>query len=168
MAPGAAWWQGGALYEGRGGRRTKPHGANAGNGRTHGRLARRPYAGRYLPSGHLVYVQDGTLFAAPFDLDRLMTTGPAVPALEGLASNPGSGGAQFAVSTNGTLVYLRGQSISGVPMHWIDRDGKTTPLRDTPANWGNLLFAPDGRRFALHIIDGQPDISGCTSGSWTS
>src|SRR5262249_56580901 len=26
---------------------------------------------RYLPSGHLLYVTHGTLFAAPFDLDRL-------------------------------------------------------------------------------------------------
>ena len=27
------------------------------------------YYGRYLPSGHLVYIHDGTLFAAPFDVD---------------------------------------------------------------------------------------------------
>ena len=27
--------------------------------------------GRYLPSGHLLYMKDRTLFAAPFDLDRL-------------------------------------------------------------------------------------------------
>ena len=116
------------------------------------------YHGRYLPSGHLVFLRDGTLFAAPFDLDRLTTTGPSVPALEGLASNPGSGGAQFAVSTNGRLVYLPGQSISGVPIHWMDHDGKMTSLRDTPANWANLLFAPDGRHLALHIIEGQTDI----------
>ncbi len=116
------------------------------------------YHGRYLPSGHLVYMQDGTLFAAPFDLDRLAVTGPAVPALEGVASNPGTGGAQFAVSANGTLVYLPGQSISGVPIHWMDHDGKTTPLRATPANWSNLLFAPDGRHLALNIVEGQPDI----------
>ena len=35
------------------------------------------YHGRYLPSGHLVYIHDGTLFAAPFDLDRLEVTGSA-------------------------------------------------------------------------------------------
>ena len=35
------------------------------------------FHGRYLPSGHLVYIHDGTLFAAPFDLDRLEMTGPA-------------------------------------------------------------------------------------------
>ena len=33
--------------------------------------------GRYLRSGHLVYVRDGTLFAQPFDVRRLRTSGPA-------------------------------------------------------------------------------------------
>ena len=32
------------------------------------------YHGRYLASGHLVYIHDGTLFAAPFDLGRLEVT----------------------------------------------------------------------------------------------
>src|SRR5262245_20266365 len=50
-------------------------------------VLRRGLYGRYLTSGHLVYVQDGTLFAAPFDLDRLETSGPSVPVLEGVASN---------------------------------------------------------------------------------
>ena len=42
------------------------------------------YHGRYLSSGHLVYIHDGTLFAAPFDLDRLEMTGEPVPALGGV------------------------------------------------------------------------------------
>ena len=110
------------------------------------------YHGRYLPSGHLVYLHDGTLFAAPFDLDRLEVTGQPVPALEGVTSNAITGGAQFAVSASGTLVYLPGQSIGGgIPIHWMDHEGKTTPLRATPANWFNLLFAPDGRRLAVEI-----------------
>ena len=33
------------------------------------------YHGRYLSSGHLVYIHDGTLFAAPFNLERLEVTG---------------------------------------------------------------------------------------------
>jgi len=117
------------------------------------------YHGRYLPSGHLVYIHAGTLFAAPFDLDRLEVTGQPVPVLEGVTSNSASGSAQFAVSATGTLVYLPGQSTSaGVPIHWMNREGKTTPLRATPANWLNLQFAPDGRRLALQIDDGQNDV----------
>ena len=39
-------------------------------------------------------------------------------------------------------------------MSWMDRDGKTTPLRITRANWSNPNFAPDGRRIAVDIFDG--------------
>jgi serine/threonine-protein kinase len=117
------------------------------------------YHGRYVPSGHLVYVHDRTLFAAPFDLGRLEVTGQAVPVLVGVTSNPLTGGAQFAVSSTGTLVYLPGQSTSGAkPIHWMGREGKTTPIRDTPANWFDLLFSPDGRRLAVEINEGGSDI----------
>jgi Tol biopolymer transport system component/tRNA A-37 threonylcarbamoyl transferase component Bud32 len=117
------------------------------------------YHGRYLASGHLVYIHDGTLFAAPFDLDRLEVTGPPVPALEGVMSNSTNGGAQFAVSAGGTLAYLPGRSNSaGVPVYWMDREGRMTSLRVAPANWLHPHFAPDGRRLAMQILDGQSDI----------
>lgn len=51
---------------------------------------------RYLPSGQLVYLHTGTLFAVPFDLQRLEVTGLPAPILEGVATSPGVGGAQFA------------------------------------------------------------------------
>jgi serine/threonine protein kinase/Tol biopolymer transport system component len=109
------------------------------------------YYGRYLPSGHLIYMQRGTLFAAPFDLDRLEITGDPVPVLEGVMAT-GSGGVQLAVSANGTLVYVPGEAVSGeAPIAWMDRDGKTTPLRTMSANWGNPHFAPDGRQLAIDI-----------------
>jgi serine/threonine-protein kinase len=115
--------------------------------------------GRYLPSGHLVYIRNGTLFAVPFDLDRLELTGQPVPALENVLSNATTGSAQFAVSASGTLVYVPGRSSgAGIPVHWIDREGKTTPLRATPANWFDLHFSPDGRRLAMAIIDGLSDV----------
>ena len=37
------------------------------------------YFGRYLPTGHLVYIHEGTLFAVPLDLARLKTEGAPVP-----------------------------------------------------------------------------------------
>ena len=117
------------------------------------------YHGRYLPSGHLIYLHDGTLFAAPFDLDRLEITDQPVPAVTGVTSNEGTGGGQFAVSATGTLVYLPGETnTGGVPIHWTDHEGITTPLRVTQASWFNLRFASDGRRLAMDITQGPPDI----------
>jgi serine/threonine-protein kinase len=37
----------------------------------------------------------------------------------------------------------------------MGHDGKTTPLRATPADWSNLVFAPDGRRLAVDVSDGK-------------
>jgi serine/threonine-protein kinase len=113
------------------------------------------YYGRYVSSGHLVYIHEGTLFAAPFDLTRLEVTGQAVPVLVGVTNNQ-IGGAQFAVSDNGTLVYLPGQgSNTAAPIVWMDREGKTSALRTTPANWANPRFAPEGGRLAMYINDGK-------------
>ena len=109
------------------------------------------FHGRYLGSGHVVYVHGGTLFAAPFDLERLETTGEPAPVLEGVASDI-FGGAQFAFSARGTLAFLRGQSLDlAVPILWMDREGKTEPLRAVPANYTNVRFSPDGRLLAMDI-----------------
>ena len=72
------------------------------------------YHGRYLPSGHLVYLHDGVLFAVPFDLDRLQSTGQATSVLDGVTSSTHTGSAQFAVSTDGTLgVSCQGRASAG-------------------------------------------------------
>jgi serine/threonine protein kinase/Tol biopolymer transport system component len=111
---------------------------------------------RYLPSGHLVYMHEGTLFAVPFNLKRLEVTGQPAPILEGVATNPGNGGAQFSFSDTGNLVYLAGRGGGqNVSIYWMDRDGKFTPLREAPGDYRNLAFSPDGKRLALEIFDGK-------------
>jgi serine/threonine-protein kinase len=80
--------------------------------------------GRYLSTGHLLFARQGVLLAAPFDLDRLATTGDPVPVVEGVRrvdiglnlslARTNTGIAQFAVSDNGTLVYIPGPIRSNV------------------------------------------------------
>jgi serine/threonine-protein kinase len=111
-------------------------------------LHRGGYHGRYLPSGHLVFMHEGTLFAAPFDLDRLELTGEPVPALAGVTASSSSGGAQFAFSRDGTLVYQRGEG-RGTSIQWMDREGKTQPLGAAPGSYNTIRFSPDGQRLAL-------------------
>jgi serine/threonine-protein kinase len=105
-----------------------------------------------------VYIHEGRLFAAPFDLNRLEETGPAVPALEHVTSLPATGGAQFEAARTGTLVYQEGQNVGDRPIDWMDRDGNVTSLRATLTNWFNPQFSPDGRRLALQILEAQDDI----------
>ena len=91
-------------------------------------LVRGAYDARYLLSGHLIYIHDSALFAAPFDLDRLEVTGPAVPALDGVSVSPPVGAAQVAVSRTGTpLVYLQGPFVThDAPVDWANRGDTVT------------------------------------------
>src|SRR5262249_1838327 len=91
------------------------------------------YFARYA-SGHLLYLHGGALFAAPFDVARLELTGKPVPVLQEVRSAPAAGLGQLAVSENGTVVYLEsaGPSEEVSPLVWIDRDGKSSPMRSTP------------------------------------
>ena len=38
-------------------------------------------SGRYIPTGHLVYARESTIFGIPFDIDALLTVGQAVPVI---------------------------------------------------------------------------------------
>jgi serine/threonine-protein kinase len=113
------------------------------------------YHGRYLPSGHLVFIHHGTLFAAPFDLEIMELTGPPVPVIESVWATSYDAGAQFSFSSTGTLVYVprAGEAVDS-PIHWLGRDGTTTPLRDEAAAWRTPRFSPDGDRLAMQINDG--------------
>jgi serine/threonine-protein kinase len=115
-----------------------------------GIVQRGGYYGRYLPSGHLLYVHQGVLFGVAFDADRLKTRGTPVPLLENIAANSGAGGGQFDFSRNGTLVYLPGKgNAESRPILWIDRSGKTKPLLSTPGVYSQCRLSPDGKRVAL-------------------
>jgi serine/threonine protein kinase/dipeptidyl aminopeptidase/acylaminoacyl peptidase len=114
------------------------------------------YYARYVPSGHVVYMHEGTLFAVPFDLKRLEVTGQPTPILEGVATSPVTGGAQFSFSDTGNLVYVAGSfGRQSVSIDWMDHEGKFTPLREIPSEYYDLAFSPDGRRLALDIFDGK-------------
>ncbi len=117
------------------------------------------YYGRYLASGHVVYLHDAKIFAVPFDLERLEVTGPPFLALDGVGSNPNGGSGQFAASEAGTFVYvdqpIGSAPMGGAPIQWMDRAGRKTPLRATSTNWGNPRFSPDGTRLAVEINDGK-------------
>src|SRR5262249_15026419 len=118
-------------------------------------LVRGGYFGRYLASGHLVYLHQGTLFAIPMNLERLETTGPPVPALDHVAGDAGFGFGNFASANSQTIVYIPGQAgATASPLQWLDRGGKTSAMRSTAVDWSNIRFSPDGERLAVDINDG--------------
>ena len=70
--------------------------------------ARRHIWPLFAPVGHLVYVNRGTLFAVPFDVDRLEVHGTPAPVLDQVGYNAAMGSAQLDFSQTGTLIYRSG------------------------------------------------------------
>jgi len=108
------------------------------------------YYARYVPTGHVLYVLRGTLFALPFDVKRMEATGSEMPVLEGLETNSAEGSAQYGVSDNGLLAYLDDVAeISPFTIVSVDRQGRGEPLWKEPGIYGTPRLSPDGRRLAV-------------------
>jgi serine/threonine-protein kinase len=110
--------------------------------------------GRYVPSGHLVYARSATLFAAPFDVRRLVITGPEAPVIEDL--DVGIGGiTRYAFSNSGLLVYFvsGGAAAHDRAIQWMDRHGKAQNSDLPPRLYTSVRLSPEGRRVALTIAN---------------
>jgi serine/threonine-protein kinase len=119
-------------------------------------IVRGGYHGRYLASGHIVYMHEGTLFAIPFDLARLEAAGTAVPVIQDVIGSPFTAGAEFAFSERGTLVYLPGRGASAMrSIHWLDRTGKLSLLRPVPGTYRSPRWSPDGTKLSIDVFDGH-------------
>jgi serine/threonine-protein kinase len=109
---------------------------------------------RYLPSGHLIYVTKGTLFAVPFDLDRLEVRGAAT-LLEEVSGNPNLGFAELDFSRSGTLAYRTGGTRGLMAIQWVDGAGGTASFVTEPAYYQCPHFSPDGSRLAYSVSQGS-------------
>jgi serine/threonine-protein kinase len=111
---------------------------------------------RYIPSGHLVLARNGALYAVPFDLGRLSVTGDPVQVLTGVATDPSTGAAHFAISSTATLAYL-----PGVPrspdrrLVWVDRQGEDRPATTHQRSFFHPSLSPTGKHVAVTVNDGS-------------
>ena len=115
---------------------------------------------QYVPTGHLVFVAGGSLHAVRFDLDRLLVRGEPVPLGDDVLVKQG-GAADYALTRNGTLVYVTAESGRPPPrsLVWVDRKGREEPLDMPQRSYGPGRISPDGRRVAIGIKDsGNADV----------
>ena len=111
----------------------------------------------YLPTGHLAYVLEDTLFAVPFDADRLTVTGGPVSLVEGIIQG-GNGLAQFFFAHDGTLVYQHGVAAEQRTLVWVDRDGREEPIGMPPRPYQVPSLSPDGRRVVVDSSGGDAEL----------
>jgi serine/threonine-protein kinase len=112
---------------------------------------------RYAASGHIVFARAGAILAAPFDLSRLEVTGPAVTLIEGIRIEEW-GAAQFALSTEGTLVYVNGGPAWIGRLTSVDHQGISTPFPAAAQAYGPISLSPDGQRLAVTVVGKTSDV----------
>jgi len=113
--------------------------------------------GRYIRTGHLVFLRQGVLMAVGFDLDRREPRGQPVPAVENvmqalnsLSASHYTAEGQCSISDSGLLAYVPGGIIpdSENSLVRVDLKGKVLPAADFKAPFFSPRFSPDGKRIA--------------------
>jgi eukaryotic-like serine/threonine-protein kinase len=120
---------------------------------------------QYVPTGHLVYYDAGTLLAVPFDPGALAVRGAPVPVVEAVSSSslPGRAisAAHVAISRTGTLAYVTGSFADSGPrtLVWVDRAGREEPVAGSPdRSYVYPRLSPNGNHVALTVGDQDRDI----------
>jgi eukaryotic-like serine/threonine-protein kinase len=121
-------------------------------------LIERGYAARYAASGHIVFMRASTLWAIPFDIERLEITGPEVPVVQGVQASSLFGVAFYSFSDDGRLVYRPGQNDNGAgpsesELVWMYRTGQEEPLDLEPNQYAHPQISPDGEFVSLTVLD---------------
>ena len=109
---------------------------------------------RYLPTGHLVYVRGGSLFAVAFDPVRLEVRGSPAAVLQGIRETQ-QDTAQLAVSQTGSIAYVPADSGERQnALVWVDRTGLEEATFAAGLDFSRPRVAPDGHRVAVAIGSG--------------
>jgi serine/threonine-protein kinase len=109
--------------------------------------------GRYISTGHLLFVNKDTIFAVPFNISTLEVTGSPAPVVQQVSYSQAEGSAQFAVADNGTLVYRSGRG--GSPTYaalWVDQRGEGKPIWDGERSYGEAHISPDGTKVSFMLL----------------
>jgi serine/threonine-protein kinase len=103
---------------------------------------------RYLPSGHLAFVDQGTLFVVQFNLDRLEVNGNRIPIMGDIATNL-FGSADFDVARTGQLICRRRPGGTKSVIRWLRESVPESALLDEPAEYSWPRLSPDGTQLAF-------------------
>lgn len=128
---------------------------------------------RYVHSGHILFVRDGSLWAVPFDLPQLQIAGEEVLINASIERDGAFGFSSYGVSNDGLLVYQPVSTIApqqriearnnSTPV-WVDRSGNEALLNLPEGYYVNPHLSNGDRRLALRVVNsasgGSTDIWG--------
>jgi Tol biopolymer transport system component len=125
----------------------------------HASIMRLPLKGSdpvWSPSGHVLFRQGSSVYAAPFDPRTLTLTGDAVPVLEQVRRGP-------HVAADGTMVYIPERGESSARVVWVDRNGRATAVPGQRLDYSHLTL--QGRTQALLNIGYEVYVSDLERGT---
>ncbi len=114
------------------------------------------------PTGHLLFLRRGTLFAVPFDVERARDSRPrrrpvlptVAQALTGGHAADETGAGQFAFAATGMLAWVRAEVVQypAGPLVTVDRKGNVAALPESAKPYsGPVRVSPDGRQLAALV-----------------
>ena len=108
----------------------------------------------YVRPGYLLFQNQTTLFAQPFDAETLSFTGDPVRVADDLWPSPVAGRGTFAASTSGTLAYRAGGAeAASADVVWSDRRGGTLATVGESNRYRQIALSPDGRQVAFSLSE---------------
>jgi Tol biopolymer transport system component len=103
--------------------------------------------------GHLLFVQDASLMAQPFDDQRLTLMGEAVPVVDQILATGTPPLGVFSVSNGGVLAFQSPYARPVSRLEWITRTGQPASVLSDWGDWGDVELSPDGKRAAATLVD---------------
>ena len=110
--------------------------------------------GRYLSTGHFVFSRGDAVLVAPMDVKRLVLAGPAAALSDDIrrdGTNSEGTVPQMAVSSNGTLAYVRRGDAAARVMGRVGRAEAFTPFGLATGPNRRPRVSPDGQRVAFEL-----------------
>jgi len=109
------------------------------------------FAGRYVSTGHIVYVEDTSLWAVPFNLDGLEVTGGATRVIESVPMSFWAGTPYLAIADSGNLVVpeLGRLSQRNGAISWVIDEDNIEPLDIALAD--NPRLSKDGTKIVAEV-----------------
>jgi eukaryotic-like serine/threonine-protein kinase len=104
-------------------------------------------------SGYLLFLQDQTLMAQPFDLSNVTLKGEPFAIASSIHFEEGNWHAVFDCARDGTLVYQSAVGLQGSQLIWYARDGHVLQKLGDTDKYRAVRLSRDGRSLAVSIGD---------------
>ena len=102
-------------------------------------------------SGHVFFVQDGTLYARPFDMQRVAFSGAPIRIADDVPTMTPAR-APFSVSNAGVVAYSTSPLGTPAVLRWFDRAGRPSTVVDGPQRYRGFDISGDGQRIVFSRI----------------